>query len=57
MEEFDELNTFLDMLEGLDIPVMYGIESGHGSKIMTIPMGATCHMDTATKTIKFEVER
>ena len=45
------------MLEGLDIPVMYGIESGHGSKIMTIPMGATCHMDTATKTIKFEVER
>ena len=57
MEEFDELKTFLDMLEGLDIPVMYGIESGHGSQIMTIPMGATCHMDTATKTIKFEVER
>ena len=57
MEEFDELKTFEDMLEGLDIPVMYGIESGHGSQIMTIPMGATCHMDTATKTIKFEVER
>ena len=57
MEEFDELKTFLDMLEGLDIPVMYGIESGHGSQIMTLPMGATCHMDTATKTIKFEVER
>lgn len=57
LPEYDEIKTFEEILEGLDIPVMYNIESGHGKPMMTIPMGATCHMDTETKTIKFEVER
>ena len=55
--EYDEIANFVDILEGLDIPVLYGIESGHGDKIMTLPFGAMCHIDTETKTIKFDVER
>ncbi len=57
MPEYDEIKTFEYMLEGLDIPVMYNIESGHGKPMMTIPMGAECTMDTATKSITFRVER
>lgn len=57
MPEYDELKTFEDILEGLDIPVMYNVQSGHSKPMMTIPMGAVCNMDTATKTITFEVER
>lgn len=57
MPEYDEIKTFEDILDGLDIPVMYNIQSGHGKPMMTIPMGAVCNMDTATKTITFEVER
>lgn len=55
--EYDVIKCLGDIFEGLDIPVMYNIESGHGKPMMTLPMGATCHMDTATKTIKFEVVR
>lgn len=55
--EYMEIENFRDVLEGLDIPVLYGIESGHGDKIMTLPLGAMCHIDTETKTIKFDVER
>jgi len=55
--EYDEIRNFADILEGYDIPVMYNIESGHGSQIMTLPFGAVCEMDTETKTIKFKVEK
>lgn len=55
--EFDEIRTMEDVLDGLNIPVMYGIASGHGSPMMTLPMGAVCTMDTAAGTITFEVDR
>ncbi len=55
--EYDEIKCLEDIFEGLDIPVMYNIESGHGKPMMTIPFGAECTMDTATKTITFKVER
>lgn len=55
--EYNELENFKDILSDLDIPVLYGIESGHGDKMMTLPFGAMCHIDTETKTIKFDVER
>ena len=55
--EFDEICTFSDVLCGLDIPVMSGIASGHGSPMMTLPMGAVCTMDTQTGEISFRVER
>ncbi|MCI5721422.1 MAG: hypothetical protein MR328_03010 [Firmicutes bacterium] len=34
---------------------MYDVQSGHGSKIMTLPMGAVCRMDTSAGSIVFEV--
>lgn len=53
-EDYDYTCCIKDALEGLNIPVMYDIQSGHGQKIMTLPMGAVCKMDTAAGTIKFE---
>lgn len=55
--DYDYIKCMTDIFEGLDIPVMYNVESGHGSKIMTLPMGATCCMDTEEKKISFKVER
>ena len=57
LPEFDSIRDFEDVLEGLDIPVLYNVQSGHGKPMMTLPMGAECTIDTETKTIKFKVER
>ena len=46
-----------DLLAEYDIPVMYNVQSGHGDKIITIPFGAECTMNTEDKTIVFKVER
>ena len=54
-ENYDYLCCIKDAVEGLDIPVMYDVQSGHGSKIMTLPMGAVCRMDTSACSIVFEV--
>lgn len=48
---------FRDILEGLNIPVIHNIQSGHGAPMMTLPMGAMCTIDTASKTILFDTER
>ena len=53
-EDYDYLCCIKDALEGVDIPVMYDIQSGHGEQIMTLPLGASCKMDTETGTIIFE---
>ncbi|MDO4793183.1 MAG: LD-carboxypeptidase [Filifactor alocis] len=52
--EYDAIECFKDILRGINIPVMYHIESGHGHPMMTLPMGAYCSMDTRTKTLYFE---
>lgn len=57
MSEYDEIKLFSDVLEKVDIPVMYNIQSGHGDQIITIPFGAKCIMDTETKSIKFVCKR
>lgn len=54
---YDLKACMLDILRGIDIPVMYHIQSGHGKPMMTLPMGAICRMDTANKTISFAVEQ
>ncbi|MGN0733122.1 MAG: LD-carboxypeptidase [Emergencia sp.] len=54
-ENYDYLCCIKDAVERLGIPVMYDIQSGHGSKIMTLPMGAVCRMDTSNGSIVFEV--
>lgn len=46
-----------DIFEGLDIPILGKIESGHGHPMMTLPMGAACTVDTEKKEIRFLVER
>ena len=55
--EFDEIRCMTDIFEGLDIPVLYNVQSGHGKPMMTLPMGAECTIDTASKSITFKVER
>lgn len=54
---YDVNACLVDIFDGLDIPVMYNIQSGHGWPMMTLPMGALCTMDTESKTISFKVER
>ena len=55
--KYDVIECFEDILDGLEIPVMYNIQSGHDKPMMTIPMGTICHMDTEKKSILFEVLR
>ena len=56
-EDYGVVESILDATEGLDIPVMYNIQSGHSFPMMTLPMGAHCIMDTADQSIIFRVER
>ena len=51
------LDSFREALSGIDIPVMYGLESGHGSPMMTIPLGALGRMDTEAATLTFHMDR
>lgn len=51
---YTELELFRDALKGLDIPVMYNIQSGHGHPMMTLPLGAVCTIDTQSKKIGFD---
>ncbi len=55
--EYDVIKCLTDIFEGFDIPVLYNIQSGHGSPMMTLPMGAVCNIDTASQTIIFDTER
>ena len=51
--DFTELDCFRDALEGLDIPVLFNIQSGHDYPMMTLPLGAMCSMDTVKRSISF----
>lgn len=57
MAEFDAFCSVRDALDGLDIPVLYNVQAGHGTKNMTLPMGALCTIDSENRSIKFKVER
>lgn len=57
MAEYDVNACIADILSDVDVPIMYNVQSGHGKPMMTLPMGAMCTMDTASKTITFDVER
>lgn len=57
MPDYDVIRCLQDILEGLDIPVMHNLQSGHGSPMMTLPLGSVCRMETASKKISFKVER
>ncbi len=51
--EYTELDCFREALEGLDIPVLANIQSGHDYPMMTLPLGAVCTMDTVNRSISF----
>lgn len=53
MPRYDVLKCYTDILRGIDIPVLYNIQSGHGHPMMTLPFGAECSIDTSQKLIKF----
>ena len=52
-ENYGVTEAVLDAVKGLDIPVMYNVQSGHGFPMITIPMGAMCEMDTERRSIKW----
>lgn len=56
-EGYDIVQIMLEAAEGLDIPIMYNIQSGHGLPMINLPMGAECTMDTENKSIIFKIER
>lgn len=55
--QYDVISCMTDIFEGLDVPVLYNVQSGHGKPMMTLPMGALCTIDAEEKTIKFTPER
>lgn len=57
MPEYDSICCFKDVLAGLDIPVLYNVQSGHSKPMMTLPMGAECTIDTENASITFKIER
>lgn len=57
MPEYTEIECLKEIFKDLEVPIMYNIQSGHGEKIITIPFGAMCTMDTSDKSIKFEIDR
>lgn len=57
MPEYTVIDCIRDILADVDVPVMYNIQSGHGDKMITIPFGANCTMDTAKKSLTFEINR
>lgn len=55
--EYTGLDCIREILEDIPCPVLYDLQSGHGEKIITIPFGAVCRMDSADRSILFEVDR
>lgn len=56
-EDYTIVDVVLEATEGLNIPVMYNVQSGHDFPMITLPMGAECTMDTGKRSILFSVER
>lgn len=50
---YTEVDCFLDALKGLDIPMLYNVQSGHDFPMMTLPMGARCTIDSKQRSIAF----
>lgn len=43
--------------DAADVPVLTGIQSGHGKPMITIPIGAMCRISVPDRLIEFDVER
>ncbi len=56
-KNYDIVNIVQEATEGMDIPVMYNVQSGHDFPMICLPMGAVCAMDTEKRTVTFQVKR
>ena len=54
--EYTMLDFFQDFFRGYDKPVLWGVQSGHGKPMGTIPLGTVCTMDTFSNTLRFDFE-
>lgn len=57
MDEYDEIKLFTDVLEGMNIPVMYNLQAGHGKTNVAMPFGANCKINTEDRSIRFSCHR
>ncbi|QIB68920.1 LD-carboxypeptidase [Aminipila butyrica] len=57
MPDYTELQLFQEALEGIAVPVLYNIQSGHGNPNLTLPLGAHCTVDTSSTSICFDVQK
>ncbi|MFO7709274.1 MAG: LD-carboxypeptidase [Desulfobacterales bacterium] len=48
------LEIVADVLQGTEIPILAGLESGHGEPNLTLPLGAPAVLDTGNRTLAFE---
>jgi muramoyltetrapeptide carboxypeptidase len=55
--DFTALECFKDILGEAGVPVLWNVRSGHAFPMMTLPFGAECSIDTASKTIRIYPER
>ncbi len=57
MPEYTVIDCISEILADVSVPVMYNLQSGHGEKIITVPFGTNCTMDTESGTLRFEICR
>ena len=57
IKEYGIEEILLDAVADLDLPVLSGVQSGHGFPMISLPMGARCGMDADQCAISFAVER
>ena len=57
--QYDAVRYIMEtgILDGLDIPIVSNVQSGHGAPMITLPMGAVCTINTKKPLIFFKVER
>jgi muramoyltetrapeptide carboxypeptidase len=55
-ESYGILEIVLDAVKNPSVPILYNIQSGHRFPMITLPMGASCEMDTDVPMIRFHIE-
>jgi muramoyltetrapeptide carboxypeptidase len=43
-----------DVLQGIEVPILAGVDAGHGEPNLTLPLGARAVLDTGRRTLEFE---
>ncbi|MBR3770870.1 MAG: LD-carboxypeptidase [Clostridium sp.] len=54
LPEYTMYDFFCDFFHGYNKPVLFGLQSGHGKPMGTIPLGAICTLDTEDSFVTFE---